>query len=123
MSANRRWWQYLIPTHGNWGGPGYSAGIWNNDPAKTDWGVEAADRMDQAFKEHDWVYQTGGNIAMADAILVARLHQIPVSGRRSKAYRVGAIFVFSLRVWWFMLTGKFSEIPRFSIREHGYKQE
>lgn len=121
--SDRKWWQYLIPKYGNWGGPGYSAGIWNNDPTKTDWNVPALGPMDQAFKDHDRVYQNGGDIPMADAVLVARLHQITVSGCRSRLYRAGAIFIFSLRVWWFTWTGKFPGILRFSVSEQGYKQD
>lgn len=123
MDGNPLWWQRVIPRYGNWGGPGWSAGAWNNNPALTDWGVGTIDGMDQAFKEHDWVYQAGGDISRADTLLVARLHQTAASGWYAKAYCAGAIFIFSARVWWFTLTGAFSEIPQFPMREHGYKQE
>lgn len=45
-------WARLVPTYGNWGGPGWSGGT-RSGPA---WGVEAVDDLDAAFKAHDKAY-------------------------------------------------------------------
>lgn len=47
----------LIPTYGNWGGPGWSGGKRHENYKNTDWSVEALDSMDELFKEHDKKYQ------------------------------------------------------------------
>lgn len=47
----------LIPTYGNWGGPGWSGGRYPCSPQETDWSVSAVDSMDEYFKEHDRRYQ------------------------------------------------------------------
>ena len=98
--------QRLIPTYGNWGGPGWSAGRYNDDPSKTDWTVPGIDAMDDLFKLHDKTYQTEGmDRNLADRILVdglLRLHPKDF-GWRSNVYRYGAIAVFYVRY-------KFNEI-------------
>lgn len=96
MTANSRlWWQYLFPRYGNWGGPGWSAGCWN--PTETDWFVPTIDAMDELFKRHDWSYQHNEDLDAADANLVEKLRQIRVRGTYAKAYRIGAIAIFT--VW------------------------
>ena len=47
----------LIPTYGNWGGPGWSSGRYEDNPDETDWSVPGRDSLDELFKEHDRVYQ------------------------------------------------------------------
>ena len=47
----------LVPTYGNWGGPGWSAGKRQSNYDDTDWSVEAIDSMDEVFKGHDKKYQ------------------------------------------------------------------
>ena len=101
MSANKPyWWQCLIPRYGNWGGVGWSAGRWNNDPTLTDWSIPAIDAMDELFKVHDWAYQNGIDLDKADRELVAGLWCLSISGFRENLYRAGAIVVFS--VWPFI---------------------
>lgn len=97
IPGRRKWWQYLFPCYGNWGGPGYSAGCWNNDPSLTDWSVDGVDDMDRLFKAHDFIYQTGGDMDAADRELVARLKVLHVRGLKARLYRIGAIVIFS--VW------------------------
>lgn len=89
--------QRLIPTYGNWGGPGHSAGIWNDDPSKTDWTVPGIDAMDEAFKRHDHLYQTTNNRQYADRLLVWELDNIEVKGLYANAYRIAALYVFTIR--------------------------
>lgn len=96
MTANsRRWWQYFFSRYGNWGGPGWSAGCWN--PMGTDWNYPAIDAIDELFKHHDSAYQHEEDLDVADAKLVKGLRQTRASGIYAKAYRVGAIFIFT--VW------------------------
>ena len=47
----------LIPTYGNWGGPGWSSGRYEDNPDETDWSVPPRDSLDALFKEHDRAYQ------------------------------------------------------------------
>lgn len=96
------WWQRLIPRYGNWGGVGWSGGVWNNDPALTDWDVDPVDAMDDLFKWHDQAYQTGMNLDTADAVLVAALGVVRVDGLRARLYRIGARVVFT--VWPYIRT-------------------
>lgn len=93
-TGRRKWWQ-LFPRYGNWGAPGYSAGVWNNDPALTDWSVPGIDAMDDLFKWHDWAYQHGFDRDAADHNLVVDLLALQVSGWYARFYRIGAIVVFS----------------------------
>ena len=85
-------------TYGNWGGPGWSGGEFNHNPEKTKWTVPGIDRMDEAFKLHDWQYQTGRNRKLADIRLIQVLKEIKVSGVWAYCYRVVAIFVFTLKI-------------------------
>lgn len=94
------WWQWFIPRYGAWGGVGWSAGRWNNDPGVTDWSVDPLDAMDALFKEHDRAYQSGVDWAVADMILVADLRKITVSGMAACLYRIGAMVVFTLHARW-----------------------
>lgn len=93
---DRRWWQYLIPSYGNWGGPGYSAGVWNNDAATTDWTVPAVNAMDALFKIHDWKYQREYDRDAADRDLVDKLWDVRVDGWYGNLYRIGAIVIFTI---------------------------
>ena len=49
--------QRLIPNYGNWGGPGWSSGRYEDDPDETDWTVPPRDSLDRLFMEHDRAYQ------------------------------------------------------------------
>lgn len=51
--------QRFVPTYGNWGGPGWSAGEW--EPSDTNWDHPCIDSMDLAFKSHDYLYQMAIN--------------------------------------------------------------
>jgi hypothetical protein len=62
--------------HGNWGGPGWSAGKFTRDP---DWSVPAADGLDEIYKMHDHDYGTMPR-PMADALLIRRLRQYLTAG-------------------------------------------
>lgn len=53
-----------IAYHGNYCGPGWSAGRYQSSVVSL---VPAVDAFDQTCKEHDAVYATGGNRTMADA--------------------------------------------------------
>ena len=89
------WWQRCIPRYGNWGGVGWSAGIWNNDPAATNWSIGVVDDMDALFKLHDWAYQLGLDRDDADRRLVNGLKTVDVATQRGRAYRIGAMIVFT----------------------------
>lgn len=95
-ASNPYWWQRLIPRYGNWGGVGWSAGRWNNDPVLTDWSVSAIDAMDELFKWHDWAYQHGFDRDTADANLVMDLLDLSVDGTCQHLYRIGAIVIFTI---------------------------
>ena len=47
----------LLPRYGNWGGPGWSGGKWQDNYENTDWSVPARDALDSLFKDHDRAYQ------------------------------------------------------------------
>jgi len=47
----------LLPRYGNWGGPGWSGGQWQENYENTDWTVPPTDSLDALFKEHDLSYQ------------------------------------------------------------------
>jgi len=46
----------IIPTYGNWGGPGWSAGERTLPNGKIDWSVIGVDELDEIFKKHDFNY-------------------------------------------------------------------
>ena len=97
MTVNKPyWWQRLCPRYGNWGGIGWSAGKWNNDPLLTDWSVPSIDAMDELFKWHDWAYQHCLDRDVADHNLVQDLLALDVNGLYPKFYRLGAIAVFTI---------------------------
>lgn len=89
------WWQRLFPRYGNWGGIGWSAGIWNNDPALTDWSISAIDEMDELFKWHDWAYQHGCDLDAADWNLVHDLGMVCPQTVYGKFYRLLAMTAFT----------------------------
>lgn len=90
------WWQRLLPTYGNWGGIGWSAGTWNNDPAQTDWSVAAIDEMDELFKWHDWAYQHGFALDAADWALVQDFRDVRPGTVYGKFYRLLAMTSFTV---------------------------
>lgn len=92
-----KWWQWLCPRYGNYGGPGWSAGRWNDDPALTDWNVPGIDIQDEMFKVHDWAYQHGFVLDAADWALVQDLKEIVPDTVYGKSYRLLATGVFT--VW------------------------
>jgi len=47
----------ILPRYGNWGGPGWSGGQWQDNYENTDWSVPARDSLDDLFKLHDKAYQ------------------------------------------------------------------
>lgn len=82
----------LVPTYGNWGGPGWSGGRYPRGWADTDWEIIAVDSLDYLFKAHDRRYQgairkcslgwisEGEKVRQwreADAQLVRDLKQLP----------------------------------------------
>lgn len=52
-----RWWQYLVPKYGNFGGPGWSGGAMMDNYDEVDWFVRPTDSLDQCFHDHDRRYQ------------------------------------------------------------------
>ncbi len=77
------------PTYGNWGGGGYSGGVRDDTPmCRMDW-KPPANRLDEAFREHDYAYMRDGLSAdtdqsnplkqAADKLLLERLSNIPDS--------------------------------------------
>ena len=84
-------------TYGNWGGAGWSSGIFTDDKAEVDWNVGAIDAMDFAFKQHDYAYQYGHNARYADMQLVYTLLNTNVKGIWPNIYRVGAIAIFFIK--------------------------
>lgn len=92
-----KWWQYLIPKYGNWGGPGWCGGRYCNDSSMTDWTVPPMDDMDALFKNHDMLYQAGIRHSIADGELVRGLHDVGVKGWYANGYRIGALIVFGIR--------------------------
>ena len=103
-----RLWQWCLPRYGHWGGPGWSAGRWNGDPAITDWSVPAVCVMDAHFREHDFAYQQGRDRDAADADLVYYLGFVRPDTLYGKFYRRGAMLIFTvwppLRRTWKILT-------------------
>lgn len=94
--TDRAWWQ-ILPSYGNWGGPGWSSGFWHQDPALTDWECPAVDGMDAMFKEHDRAYQTpGADRSAADYLLVHNLSFYVPKTLYGRFYRVGAIILFTV---------------------------
>lgn len=94
-----RWPLWL--TYGNWGGPGYSAGVYNDDPAATDKTVPGIDKMDEAFKVHDLAYQASTDPDARDAAdreLVKTLKELSTEGMNlhARLYRYAAIAVFTV---------------------------
>lgn len=93
------WWQRMIPRYGNWGAPEWSAREWNANPALTDWSVNSIDRMDSAFKCHDYAYQRGRDVVRADRELLQALRGIEPRGVYARLYRRGVYMVFGVRVY------------------------
>jgi hypothetical protein len=117
LSCNR-----LIPTHGNWCGPGWSGGEWVDDPAQVDWSIPVTDAMDALAYDHDARTQAALSIIdpmyRRDAIIAADLQfaaglkalapdprrwSRPVVGswykvQRAAIYRRAAIALFLLKI-------------------------
>lgn len=58
--------------HGNYGGPGYSAGKFTETP---DWNVKSVDEQDEVYRKHDYDY-TKMDKDNADALLVERMKKL-----------------------------------------------
>jgi hypothetical protein len=95
----RKWYQYLIPTYGRWGGPGWSGGEFVDDPRLVNWFVPPVDNMDALFKDHDEMYQKKRVTRWcADSLLLARLDGLNVKGIWANAYRYGCIVAFQIKL-------------------------
>lgn len=92
-----KWWQWFCPRYGNYGGPGWSAGRWNDDPACTEWNVPGSDPQDELYKAHDWAYQHGFVLDAADWALVQDLKDVRPDTIYGKFYRLVAMTAFT--VW------------------------
>lgn len=92
-------WKIPLPTYGNYGGIGWSSGVYVNDPGETDWNVPALDAMDALFKRHDQAWQCKGECRWrADLDLVRALHELsPPAERYGRFYRRLAIVAFIVR--------------------------
>ena len=91
----------ILPKYGNWGGPGYSAGVYNDDPTKTDWTLEPLDDMDVMFQHHDYAYQHNNfpwTIYQADKDLVEDLIDIgnPWTWKKKKGCTSKLIWVIHI---------------------------
>lgn len=105
------WWQWFVPRYGNWGGPGWSGGRWNVGADRADRIMEPADALDEALMRHDGDYQAGELWVLADTNLVAALHNLaPPAGLYGRLYRLVAIEVFSLHVWWMLRAGRWNHL-------------
>lgn len=105
LLITRHWWQAIFPRYGNWGGPGWSAGMYNNDPALTDWSVPGIDAMDNLYKVHDRAYQSGQSWLYADTDLLRGLCHVRPSGLYGRCYRVWAILLFGMLSCVWAVTG------------------
>jgi len=108
-----KWWHRLIPTYGNWGGPGWSGG----QRGEPDFSVNAVDSLDRCFYNHDWEYHVSkfeDEYRNADARLIQALWKLDPDPREwsqrpqyrfeAKVYRQLAVAVFSAGNWvkdWF----------------------
>jgi hypothetical protein len=91
------WWQWLIPTYGNWGGPGWSSGRYTDSPSEVDWNVNPVDAMDEAFREHDYAIQRLGMGRKAHKVLANTLKDIdPPYFLYGYTYRFVCIAVFTV---------------------------
>ena len=96
---NFKWLQKLVPTYGNWGGPGWSGGEWQSDTNLTKWDVKPIDNMDAMFRDHDMAYQTAiYTHRSSDYMLVKQLcYNCPVQGWYANVYKIAAIIIFFIR--------------------------
>ena len=93
-----KWYQYVLPTYGNWGGPGWSGGAYIDDPKHMNWLVQPIDAVDAAFYRHDWKYQHGYDRRKADIELLEELGVINAYGVRANAYKIGAEVAITLKL-------------------------
>ena len=90
--------QRLCPTYGNWGGPGWSGGEWQDDSSLTRWDVQPIDELDALFRAHDMAYQSEiYSHKSSDNMLVHQLISCPVKGWYANVYRTVCIIVFFIR--------------------------
>lgn len=91
--------QRLVPTYGNWGGPGWSGGEWQDDTTKTKWNVQPIDELDRAFREHDMAYQAGVYTNRAADIMLLRqlMYNCNIKGWYANTYKVATTIVFFIK--------------------------
>lgn len=63
----------LLPTYGNWGGPGWSAGKRTQPGEKIDWDFPVRDGLDALFKAHDWAYYLAEEKAKTDPAAASQI--------------------------------------------------
>jgi hypothetical protein len=97
------WWQWIIPTYGNWGGPGWSSCKYTDDKLDVDWNMCGVDEMDELFKIHDYQWQCDNySKRKADKQLVRDLLKLRICGVWKNIYKIAAIIGFSIIscFWW-----------------------
>lgn len=102
--ATTEFWK-LFPTHGNYGGPNWSAGQWGGDPLAPDAPL-AQGKFDEAYKVHDQMYAVATDavdVQIADAVLQENLwHEFKdlsnlVSNPKGYTYSLAASTAFHLK--------------------------
>ena len=108
MSWRQSWLARLIPTYGNWGGPGWTGGT----REYLNWDKSAVDSLDVLFYIHDLGYfksKCEADKRRADIRLITNLEALPQNSRKwlkspaspfyAELYRTTAIWVFQAVAW------------------------
>ncbi len=107
--AQAAWSDKVIPNHGNYGGPGWTGGQWDDgsNSCKSTW-KPPVDEMDRQFRNHDYDYIRSGVTAntpntnpakqAADQRLLDGLQKVQPSTFGGQLYKAGAQGYFRYKV-------------------------
>jgi hypothetical protein len=74
--------------HGNYGGPGYTAGKFYDSGSRIDWNVKPVDELDELFRKHDYDYDRIDHVA-ADQLFLQRLDALSSKNSSIKSKLAG----------------------------------
>ena len=91
------WWQWFVPRYKNYGGVGWSAKRWLKPGDPTDWGIEAANALDELYKQHDMQYRPSGSRSKGDDALIDALPNVEVNDWYGRIYGPCSRIAFQLK--------------------------
>ena len=113
------WWQWFIPRCDDWGGVGWSEGLWQKPGDETDFNKPAKSALDKVYKRHDWHYRPGRSRQAGDYKLLCGILTAEIDGTYRKVHAALSFVVFLAFYLWRKSKGAVIELSYVGEPEEG----